>query len=445
MPRKKGTTTTKTTTRKKAASKPKEAPQQSSLAMARAQLAKALGPKDTSRVELDMSRLKRPHPHLPTGSFIIDWLIGGAPNKFGVSPCPGAPKGKIWNIYGHESSGKTTICKTTAASVCRNGGTVGFLDYEYAFDPSYAAALGVPVTDPNRFELRQPLTLEDGFKILWVWASAGVDLIIIDSAGAGVPKTLFEQSVDQIGDEIRMGLVASRWSTFLPKLNGVLMRTGSALMATSQIRSGGFGGGGGEQTAVQGGRAWKFYSSIRMKLQRVSTEKATSYDALSHKSDQTAMGIKVKAKLDKCKVSANAHHEAFFYIRHGEGVDDLRSIIDIAIAHGVIKKSGAWLAWEREDGDDIRGQGMEKFRDAIATSEGAFATLYRQVAHLITEKGAERTMEEEEEMYEDPTLAELEAVMGSLDGVTTTIGDDEDDGDDAVEDDDGDDDAADDE
>jgi recombination protein RecA len=417
MPRKKGTTTDKAPARKAPTKKKAKV---SALAQARSVLSKSLGKEDQSLVELDMDQLKKPLPHLPTGSLIIDWLIGGQPNKFGVSPCPGAPCGKIWQVYGHESSGKTTLCKMAAATTCQNGGTVGFLDYEYAFDPSYAASLGVPIADKDKFELRQPTTLEAGFKIIHAWANAGVDLIIIDSCGAGVPKVIFTRKVEEIGEEQRMGLVASRWSQYLPKFNGLIMRTGTAVMATAQVRAGNFGGMG-SNTTVQGGNTWKFFASIRMKLQRIQTEKASGFDVLTHATDKVAFGIKVKAKLDKCKVSANAHHEAVFHIRHGEGVDDLQSCIDIALAHGHIKKSGSWVSWHRPSGSDIRAQGMEKFRKSIQGTDGAFQDLYRQVVTLLTTKGAELSMEEEEAIYEDPNLAELEDIMGEIDNIADGV------------------------
>lgn len=428
MPRVKGTTTKaraagkKPAAKKPAARKPaaKKTVKVSALAQARSVLTKSLGKDDQSLVELDMDQLKKSLPHLPTGSLIVDWLIGGAPNKFGISPCPGAPRGKIWQIYGHESSGKTTLCKTAAATVCQNGGSVGFLDYEYAFDPSYAAALGVPISDKNRFELRQPTTLEAGFKIIHAWANAGVDLIIIDSVGAGVPKVIFTRKVEEIGEEQRMGLVASRWSAYLPKFNGLCMRTGTACMATAQIRAGNFGGMG-SNTTVQGGNTWKFFAAIRMKLRKVQAEKAASFDVLTHNTDKVAFGIKVNAKLDKCKVSANAHHEAIFYIRHGEGIDDLRSCIEVALAHGFIKKSGSWIAWPRATGPDIRAQGLEKFRQAINDTDGAFNELYLQVINLLTTKGAVRSMEEEEAMYEDPTLDDMEDIMGDIDNLADGV------------------------
>ncbi|MDB4278194.1 DNA recombination/repair protein RecA [Deltaproteobacteria bacterium] len=410
MPRAK--TTIKAATKKKAAAKKKAG---SALGQARAVIGKVLGADDDSRVELDMNRLKRSLAHLPTGSMVLDFLIGGAPNKFGVSPCPGAPKGKIWQIYGHESSGKTTCCIETAATTCANGGSVGFLDFEYAFDPSYAAALGVPIHDADKFELRQPHTLEDGFKIVMAWASAGVDLIIIDSCGAGVPKVIFDRTLDKVGDEQRMGLVASQWSKFLPHFNGVITRTGSAVMAPAQIRAGNFGGMGAN-TAIQGGNAWKFYASIRMKLAKVETAKAMDFNPLTHSTEKLAVGIKVKARLDKCKVSANAHHEAYFYIRRGEGIDDLQSCIDIAIAHGLIKKGGAWYTLPRDEGADIRGQGMEKFRQGITDDDVAYDNLYSKSVSLLTKvvtKGEE--VDPDTEVYEDDTVAEIQALMGDLD------------------------------
>lgn len=331
-------------------------------------------------VDLDPSVLKVSRPHLPSGSTVLDYLIGGRPNRFGVAPCPGWPKGAISNIFGHESSGKTTVALTTAAEVCRRGGEVVFIDWEHALSPEYAAIIGVPITDPDKFYLVQPRTLEDGLKVLWASAAAGADLIILDSVGAGVPAAIFGQSLDEQGNVGQVGLVARIWSVFLPKIASAVSDSGSHIMGISQLRkkisTGGFGGGGGPTTTHQGGDAWKFYTSVRMEFARIKSEKTTNYDALQHKNVERATSAVIKATMKKSKVAGTQQAEAEFYIGFGEGIDDARSLIDIASAHGIIHKGGAgWYTWERANGEQIKAQGINNLKAMILKADGGWPEL----------------------------------------------------------------------
>ncbi len=158
---------------KKAAAKATKGSSTGKLALARAAAKKAGNlPESEWRVTLDPNQLTESLPHLPTGSLIIDFLIGGELNALGVRPCPGLPRGRVAQVWGHESAGKTTLALTAAAQTCANGGTVLYIDWENDIVPDYAAALGVPITDPDRFELAQPNTLEDGVKLAMIYAAA---------------------------------------------------------------------------------------------------------------------------------------------------------------------------------------------------------------------------------------------------------------------------------
>lgn len=339
----------------------------SALAQGRALIAKAF-PKDESFVDIDEDSLRESRPNLTTGSIVLDYLIGGKLNRYGVRPCPGLPKKCIVNLYGQESAGKTTVALTAAVQVCKNGGSVCYIDWENAIDVSYAKTLGIPLDDPDSFLLAQPESLEKGLVILWTMAKAGVDLIVVDSVGAGVPQALLEQGVAEKGDMGRLGANAAKWSRLLPELKGVINRTGSCVLGISQLRkkiATGPGGGHGPDSDPQGGQAWKFYSEVRMGLARVSQDKGKEYNALTHKVEEALVGQTVKCRIDKCKVSASQGKAAEFYIRFGEGIDDLRSVVEIASAHGVIKKGGAWYTWERGSGGSVKGMGMDKFRDAL--------------------------------------------------------------------------------
>ena len=362
-------------------------------------------------VDIDSASLRKSKPHLPTGSTILDYLIGGRPNKHGISPCPGWPKGMISNVYGHESSGKTTVALTAAAEVCAAGGQVVFIDWEHAISSDYAQALGVPVTDKTKFRLFQPNTLEDGLKILALAIKAGVDLVILDSVGAGVPEKIFGQSIEEIGGLGRLGLVASKWSLYLPKFASMCSKSGTHVMGISQLRSKistGPGGGGGTQH--QGGKAWLFYSAVRMCFRRTKSLKTKGYDAIAHKLVERMTSAIIRAKMDKCKVAGTQQNEQDFYIVFGQGIDDVRSIIDIASNHGIVKKKAASYSWERGNGDTCKGMGIENFRSSVLAAKGGWVEL-RALAIKAMSSGPKIAAEKGIDLGEEEDL-DLDDILG---------------------------------
>jgi recombination protein RecA len=249
-------------------------------------------------------------------------------------------------------------------------------------------------------------------------ASAGIELIVLDSVGAGVPRALFEKSIAETGDRGQVGANAAAWSQFLPKLKARCRKTGTTIIAISQIRDSINTMGYGDKITVQGGKAFKFYSAVRMKLQKVGSEKASEYSALTNKADQRVTGAKIKAKLDKCKVSDQQNNEEYFYIRWGEGIDDLRSIIEIAISHNVIRKKGAWLYWNDPEGEEHGKQGMEKFRSMFAKDPEKLSMLEKQVRPHMASKVSDKVEEEDDDDF-DPTMletsAEIAEIIGAMD------------------------------
>ena len=390
----------------------------SSLANARAVMNKVYPGEKSSEVRIDEDRFRQSHPHLPTGSFIIDHLIGGIPNRYGVLPCPGFPRARLINLYGAESSGKTTMALTVCAETCRRGGTVLYIDWEHAIDIPYAKILGVPIDDPDSFLLVQPETLEKGLGYLWAMAKAGVDLIVIDSVAAGSTTAQWEQTIAEKGEIGRVGAKAAKWSEYLPQLKALISRTNTCVVGISQLRAKidtGFHKGGGETTQAQGGMAWKFYSEVRLGLKKIKTEKGKRYDAITHTTEDVPTGNVVIAKIDKCKVSASQGREAQFYLVYGEGIDDVRSMLEMASSRGVIKKSGSWYAWERKDGTSIRAQGVDTLKVEILNAPGAWEELRDiTLASLIGNPGAPTTIEDDFE-GDDTTVAEI---MSIIDGGT---------------------------
>jgi recombination protein RecA len=361
---------------------------------------------EQAHVVLDPEALQESAPHLPTGSTVIDFLIGGDLNTFGVAPCPGLPRGRVTQVWGHESAGKTTLALSAAAAACADGGTVVYIDWENDIVPDYAAALGVPITDPEKFELLQPDSLEDGIKFALVYAAAGVDLIVFDSVGAAVPRRIAERDLSEAAEQSKIGELQSIWSQELPNLKSIVAKSGTAVLGISQVRAD-IGVTYGPKTKPQGGNAWKFYSSVRLELRRVRNEQARRHDALTHKTDDRVIGGIIKVKAVKCKMSSSQGREALFYIRWGEGIDNHRSILEIAMAHGLIKKGGAWISWDRA-GEVVKKQGVEKMRDYLIANPDAYNDLCSAVYPLLGATDVPDTYEDEDATGEiDEALAEV--------------------------------------
>lgn len=379
------------------------------LALARKAGEKALKkPVADWRVEVDPSQIQTSLPHISTGSIVFDYLIGGEVNANGIQPCPGLPRRRITQVWGHESAGKTTFALHCAAEACRNGGTVLYVDWENAIVLDYAESLGVPVTNSDQFELVQPDTLEDGIKLAMIYALAGVDLIVFDSVGAAVPARIANRDLADVGEQARVGELQAVWSQELPNLRSAITKKGAAVLGISQIRAKIGGMGNGPQTQPQGGNAWKFYADVRLELRKFKTEKTKLYDALKHKKDDRVTGSTSVAKVIKCKLSNSQGREALFYLRHGEGIDDIRSLMEIAVAHGVIHKGGAWLTWTRPDGEVVKSQGTDALRQQFLDNDEWVDALRSQVIpHLGGMQFAEDDFEKVEDLEVEALLSEV--------------------------------------
>ncbi|RIX31222.1 recombinase RecA [Amnibacterium setariae] len=274
---------------------------------------------------------------IPTGSIALDVALGVG----------GLPRGRIVEIYGPESSGKTTLTLHAIANAQRAGGIAAFIDAEHALDPEYAKKLGV---DIDAMLVSQPDTGEQALEIADMLIRSGsIDLIVIDSVAALVPKAEIE---GEMGDS-HVGLQARLMSQALRKLTGGLNQTKTTAIFINQLREKiGVFFGSPETTA--GGKALKFYASVRLDIRRIETLKDGA----------EAVGNRTRVKVVKNKM-APPFKQAEFDILYGVGISREGSLIDFGVEHGIVKKSGAWYTYE---GDQL-GQGKEKARDFLLNNK----------------------------------------------------------------------------
>ncbi len=270
---------------------------------------------------------------LPTGALSLDIALG----------IGGLPKGRIIEIYGPESSGKTTVALHVIAEAQKRGGEVAFVDAEHALDPVYAKNLGVRIED---LIVSQPDTGEQALEITEMLVrSNAIDVVVIDSVAALVPKSEIE---GEMGDS-HVGLHARLMSQALRKLAGVINRTNTIVIFINQLREK-VGVVYGNPEVTTGGRALKFYASVRMEIRKAELIKQGT----------DVIGARTKAKIVKNKV-APPFKEAEFDIMYGEGISKVGCILDIGVACGVIAKSGTWYNYNEER----IGQGRENAKNFL--------------------------------------------------------------------------------
>ncbi|MBL8015369.1 MAG: recombinase RecA [Candidatus Doudnabacteria bacterium] len=287
---------------------------------------------------------------IPTGALSLDIALGVG----------GVPRGRIIEIYGPESSGKTSLCLHIASQAQKAGGTVAFIDAEHAFDPSYARTIGVNLED---LLISQPDYGEQALEILETLVRSGaVDLVIVDSVAALTPKAEIE---GEMGDS-HMGLQARLMSQALRKITGIVGKTNTTVIFINQLRMK-IGVMFGNPETTTGGNALKFYASVRMDIRR--TEKIGSGDDL--------IGHVVRVKVVKNKV-APPFREATFDMINGQGIDGTSSVIDAALKFGIIDKAGAWFKYK----DENLGQGREGVKELLEKDP----KLKQQIVSEVKEK-----------------------------------------------------------
>jgi len=267
---------------------------------------------------------------IPTGSVALDIALGVG----------GLPRGRVVEIYGPESSGKTTVALHAIANAQKAGGIAAFIDAEHALDPEYAKKLGV---DIDALLVSQPDTGEQALEIMDMLVRSGaIDIVVVDSVAALVPRAEIE---GEMGDS-HMGLQARLMSQALRKMTGALHQSNTTAIFINQLRDK-IGVFFGSPETTTGGKALKFYASIRMDVRRIETLK----------DGQEAVGNRTRVKIVKNKV-APPFKQAEFDIIYGVGISREGSLIDLGVEAGIVKKSGAWFTYE---GDQL-GQGKENAR-----------------------------------------------------------------------------------
>ncbi|MDQ1518490.1 MAG: recombination protein RecA [Actinomycetota bacterium] len=270
---------------------------------------------------------------VPTGALALDVALGVG----------GLPRGRIVEIYGPESSGKSTLATHVVAEAQRNGGTCAYIDAEHAMDPVYAAAIGVNI---DELLISQPDTGEQGLEIADMLIRSGsLDVIVIDSVAALVPRAEIE---GEMGDT-HVGLQARLMSQALRKLTGNLSRSQTIAIFINQLREK-IGVMFGSPETTPGGRALKFYSSVRLDIRRI--------ESLKDGSEVIGNRTRVKVVKNKC---APPFKQAEFDIMYGKGISREGSVIDLGVDLGIVKKSGAWFTYEGEQ----LGQGREKAKEFL--------------------------------------------------------------------------------
>ncbi|MEM6821815.1 MAG: recombinase RecA [Verrucomicrobiota bacterium] len=329
---------------------------QKNLELALQSIVKQYGENSIIRMGDEQAKLKI--PVIPTGAIVIDRALGVG----------GFPRGRIVEIYGPESSGKTTLTLTAVAQAQKMGGTCAFIDVEHALDPRYARKLGVNMSE---LLVSQPNSGEEALTICETLVrSNAIDVVVVDSVAALVTKNELE---GQMGDAV-VGSQARLMSQAMRKLTAMIAKAKTCCIFTNQIREK-IGVMFGNPETTPGGKALKFYASVRCDIRRIGAIKAANGDVL---------GNRTRVKVVKNKV-APPFTQAEFDIMYNEGISKTGSLLDLAIELGIVEKKGAWISYQ---GSHI-GQGRDAAKEELKTNETLYTDIEKQVLAKLDPDEAE--------------------------------------------------------
>jgi recombination protein RecA len=315
-------------------------------------------------------------PHLPSGAIAIDSLIGGTPLLDGSGlVCPGYPRGRITEIYGAESSGKTTLALAAVVQAQKARQGVLYLDYENAIHHGYARAIGVDFSE-DYLGLFAPSTFEEGLKMMYVAIRQGVGLVVVDSVAAMLPKAELDKKLD---DAAAIGILARSMSTNLPKMTQWLKGSPTVVIFINQVRSSiqkmSYGPG---DDNTSGGKAVKFYASLRLKLTRVKTDVIERVDSMTLQKKKIPYGNVVQVKAVKNKMDGKQGHTGEIFIRYGFGVDEYLSLVEAAVPRKIIVKRASAYDF---GGESFKGR--DKLRSYLVDNPKVFEQLREKVMQAL--------------------------------------------------------------
>jgi len=371
------------------------------LQAARASIFKHTGKKDVEVTKTSM-------PHVSSGSFLLDYLIGGVLAEDGKAPlCPGYPRRHLTEVYGAEASGKTTAALEAVAAVQQlPGGSAMYLDFEHSLTQKYARSIGVSFS-PDKLLLFQPDTMEDGWKMFLVGLKAGVDIIVIDSVAAMTPRDELDKDLDKAA---KVGAQASNLSSNLKKVISWLDNPkissnpkGTAVVLINQTRAviNTNGPARGDNESTAGGKALKFYCFLRIKFTKIRGEFLKRKNPVTGKEQSYQYGNHTQAKIVKSKVDGTSGHTTDIFIRYGQGIDDYYSLLEAAVATKVVRRNGAINAY-----GTYQAPSKDKFRDILVKNPSLFEEIKQKtLAAIRADKGEP-----------DQSENEIEDMMGTMFG-----------------------------
>jgi len=320
-----------------------------------------------------------------TGSTVLNMLIGGSRLPSGEFVCPGWPRGKIIEIFGRESSGKSTIALTAMGQALFNGGAEDgcglYVDLECAVQDFYSIKLGTDFRSPEtgghgRAVRAQPHTFEETETLVMTAALNGVDLVVIDSVAGLISGREIKRDLSDAEQKQAVAEVPRLMSNWMPKLQSVISRTKSTVIFLNQTRDKIGAKGYTEETlkSTTGGNALKFWAAIRIILKPRSSTKAKIFNPITRQQEDVQIATEIECKIIKNKIDAKQGHSGLITVRYGVGIDELRTMLNVGEAYKVIKKTGSWYVFESPNtGGVIKAAGMEKFRLMLQKDEAMLA------------------------------------------------------------------------